>query len=79
MDVKTKSGTTPIPAEHAREMRRLAHDLSNSIEIIVQTSFLLGTVHLEGDAKKWLEMLDSGVSKAIECNQELRDYLRSNS
>ena len=79
MNVKTKSGTAPIPVEHAEEIRRLAHDLSNSMEIIVQTSFLLGTVNLDGEAKKWLEMLDAGVNKAIERNQELRDYIRANS
>ena len=32
-----------IPGRVAVEMRRLAHDLSNALEIIVQTSYLLST------------------------------------
>ena len=38
------TGTPPIPIEHAQEIRRLSHDLSNALEIILQTSYLLGTV-----------------------------------
>ena len=30
-----------IPPEHAREIRRLSHDLSNALEIIVQANYLL--------------------------------------
>ena len=30
-----------IPAEQAKEIRRLSHDLSNALEIIVQANYLL--------------------------------------
>jgi hypothetical protein len=69
----------PIPEEQAQEIRRLSHDLSNALEIILQTSFLLGTVPLDEDAKKWRTMLDNGVQQAAEINRTLRDYIRVNS
>jgi hypothetical protein len=68
-----------IPDQQAKEIRRLSHDLSNALEIILQTSFLLGTVPLDEDAKKWRIMLDSGVQQAAEINKQLREYVRGNS
>jgi len=65
-----------IPEELAVEMRRLAHDLSNALEIIVQTSYLLSTVELKEPATDWLQMLDSGVQKALGLNLELRNYIK---
>jgi hypothetical protein len=77
------TGSTPstldgerIPEELAVEMRRLAHDLSNALEIIVQTSYLLGTVELKEPASDWLKMLESGVGKALELNLALRNYIK---
>ncbi len=69
----------PIPETQAKEIRRLAHDLSNALEIVLQTSFLLGTVPLDEDAKKWRTMLDNGVQQAAEINRQLREYIRGNS
>jgi hypothetical protein len=67
-----------IPEELALEMRTLAHDLSNALEIIVQTSYLLGTVELKEPASDWLRMLDNGVQKALELNLALRSYIKAN-
>ncbi|HEY1745115.1 MAG TPA: hypothetical protein VGG18_18255 [Granulicella sp.] len=67
-----------IPEEVAIEIRRLAHDLSNSLEIIVQTSYLLSMAELKEPASSWLRMLDSGVQKALDLNQELREYVKKN-
>jgi hypothetical protein len=67
-----------IPEEVAIEIRRLAHDLSNSLEIIVQTSYLLSMAELKEPASGWLRMLDSGVQKALGLNQELREYVKKN-
>jgi hypothetical protein len=69
----------PIPESQAKEIRRLSHDLSNALEIVLQTSFLLGTVPLDEDAKKWRTMLDDGVQQAAEINRQLREYIRGNS
>jgi hypothetical protein len=65
-----------IPEDLAVEMRRLAHDLSNALEIIVQTSYLLGTVELKEPASDWLRMLDNGVQKALDLNLALRTYIK---
>jgi hypothetical protein len=70
------SDNESIPEELAVEMRRLAHDLSNALEIIVQTSYLLGTVELKEPASDWLRMLDGGVQKALDLNLELRSYIK---
>jgi hypothetical protein len=67
-----------IPEEVAIEIRRLAHDLSNSLEIIVQTSYLLSMAELKEPASSWLRMLDSGVQKALGLNQELREFVKKN-
>jgi hypothetical protein len=80
---ESNTATTPtlkeggkIPEDLALEMRTLAHDLSNALEIIVQTSYLLGTVDLKEPASDWLQMLDSGVQKAMELNLALRLYIK---
>ncbi len=65
-----------VPAAVGAEVRRLAHDLSNALEIIVQTSYLLSTVGLQEPASDWLGMLDTGVKKALVINQDLRSYLK---
>jgi hypothetical protein len=68
---------TEIPEELAVEVRRLAHDLSNALEIIVQTSFLLSTTEMRAPASDWLRMLDGGVQKALDINLELRNYVKA--
>jgi len=71
-----QSGPQEIPEELALEIRKLAHDLSNALEIIVQTNYLLGTVELKEPASEWLHMLDNGVNKALEINLALRSYIK---
>lgn len=68
-----------IPGESALEIRRLAHDLSNALEIVIQTSYLLGMSKLDESGTQWVKMLDSGVQKAVSINRELREYVRSHS
>lgn len=78
MSEAKKSGSTEkIPDELALEIRKLAHDLSNALEIIVQTSYLLSTADLKPPATDWLRMLDSGVQKALEHNQSLRTCIKT--
>jgi len=71
------AATEAIPEDLAIEIRRFAHDLSNALEIIVQTSYLLTTVELKEPASDWLAMLDSGVVKALQINLELRNYIKT--
>jgi hypothetical protein len=68
-----------IPEDLAVEMRKLAHDLSNALEIIVQTSYLLSTTEMKEPASDWLRMLDGGVQKALDLNIALRNYIKANS
>ena len=77
--MSTTTQPRPIPEEQAKEIRRLSHDLSNALEVVLQTSFLLGMVPLDEDAKKWRAMLDGGVQQAAEINRKLREYVRGNS
>jgi hypothetical protein len=71
------SGSEMIPEDLAIEIRKLAHDLSNALEIIVQTSYLLSTVELKEPATDWLSMLDGGVQKALDINLALREYVKT--
>ena len=71
------ASSSTIPEDLALEIRRIAHDLSNSLEVIVQTSYLLSMAELKEPAAEWLRMLDSGVTKALELNSDLRDYIRA--
>lgn len=68
-----------VPEEPAREIRRLAHDLSNALEIIVQSNYLLGMANLDENAQQWHTMLDQGVQQASNINLQLRDYIRAHS
>jgi hypothetical protein len=65
-----------IPEDLAVEMRKLAHDLSNALEIVVQTSYLLGTTEMKEPASDWLRLLDDGVRKALDLNLALRTYIK---
>lgn len=65
-----------IAPEQAQEIRQLAHDLSNALEVVIQTSYLLGTVELDENARQWRAMLEKGVKQATEINQQLRERLR---
>lgn len=73
------SAVPVLPDAIAAELRRLSHDLSNSLEVIVQTSYLLSLAELKEPAAEWLRMLDTGVSKALELNQSIRNYVREHS
>jgi hypothetical protein len=73
----SQASSEVIPEELALEIRRMAHDLSNALEIIVQTSYLLSTAELKEPASDWLGMLDSGVNKALDINQSLRTYIKA--
>jgi hypothetical protein len=75
----SEDNSEKIPEDIAVEMRRLAHDLSNALEIIVQTSYLISTVELKEPASDWVRLLDSGVQKALDLNLSLRNYIKNNS
>jgi hypothetical protein len=71
------SSAEHIPEDLAVEIRKLAHELSNALEVIVQTSYLLGTLGLKEPGSDWLRMLDNGVRKAMDTNLALRSYVKA--
>jgi hypothetical protein len=71
--------TTKIPIELSKQLRTLAHDLSNSIETIMQASYLLGqAAGLDDTNKKWVELIDNAARDAARINREIREILRNN-
>jgi len=68
-----------IPVEISSKLRALAHDLSNSIETIMQASYLLAQAKLNDDAKKWADLIEKGGRDCAKINREIRDILRANS
>jgi len=68
-----------MTSEDNAKLRTLAHDLSNSIETIMQASYLLAQVSLDDTSKKWLGLLDNATRDAARINREIRDILRAQS
>jgi hypothetical protein len=74
------SNDSKIPPALAEEIRRLSHDLSNALEVIMQTNYLLGmSQDGEDDNAQWREMLERGVAQATQINRQLREFIRANS
>jgi signal transduction histidine kinase len=79
MSAQAKMETTAkIPAEVNTKLRSLAHDLSNSIETIMQASYLLAQMKLDDNARKWSELVDKAARDCAKINREIRDILRAN-
>jgi signal transduction histidine kinase len=68
-----------IPLSISKELRTLAHDLSNSIETIMQATYLLSQIKLDDTNKKWLDLIDQATRDAARINREIREVLRSQS
>ena len=68
-----------IAPELNTRLRALAHDLSNSIETIMQASYLLGQAELKEADKKWLGMVENASRDAARISREMREILRAQS
>ncbi len=68
-----------IPGELAKEIRRLVHDLSNGLEIIIQSSYLLSTSEIPEESRQWIKLLEQGVQQSARINQEIRAYIIAHS
>ncbi|HTV06975.1 MAG TPA: hypothetical protein VME86_16515 [Acidobacteriaceae bacterium] len=76
------AGEQKVPAQIAEQIRRMSHDLSNALELILQTNYLLGMTadgSANADQQKWREMLEQGVTQATQINRQLREYIRAHS
>jgi K+-sensing histidine kinase KdpD len=65
--------------EITAQLRQLAHDLSNSIETVVQASYLLNQRKLDAQSKKWARMIEAAADEAAHINRSIRELLRSQS
>ena len=68
-----------MPNDTVTRLRTLAHDLSNSIETVVQASYLMAQSKLDENNQKWLELIDMAAHEAARINREIREILRSQS
>ncbi|HLX83503.1 MAG TPA: hypothetical protein VKR59_06380 [Terriglobales bacterium] len=65
-----------IPPETAKELRVIAHDLSNSLETIIQACYLLAQEDRPEKSRRWIEMIDQASRDAVKINLKLREVLR---
>jgi hypothetical protein len=63
----------------AKELRTLAHDLSNALETIVQATYLISQAGPPDNQRRWVELIDQASRDAVRINQNLRQLLRSQS
>jgi len=68
-----------IPQDLAKELRTLAHDLSNALETIVQATYLINQSAPPENTRRWAELIDQASKDAVQINQKLRQILRSQS
>jgi hypothetical protein len=68
-----------VPAELAKELRAMAHDLSNALETIVQATYLISQAGPPENTRRWVEMIDQASQEAVKINNKLRQILRSQS
>ena len=63
-------------AETNAEIRKLLHDMNNGLEIIIQATYLIGTLEMKEDGKQWVKLLEQGVDQVAQLNLKLRDLIR---
>lgn len=73
---KTES-MAKIPAEINTKLRSLAHDLSNSVETIMQASYLLAQSNLDENSRKWADLIDKASRDCAKINRDIRDILKA--
>jgi signal transduction histidine kinase len=57
-------------------IRTLSHDLSNSLEAILQAAYLLGQSRVDDEVKRWVQVIDASSQQAASLNREIRKLLR---
>jgi len=73
---KTES-SAKIPPEINTKLRSLAHDLSNSVETIMQASYLLAQFFFFFFFFLWAEMIDQASRDCAKINREIREILKA--
>ena len=70
-----ENSTKPVDA--AANLRALAHDLSNSLETVLQAAYLLQIARLDDQNKKWAQVIDAAARDAARINGEIRKILNA--
>lgn len=73
------SDATKRQDERTRRLRSLAHDLSNSLETIVQAAYLLEQAKLDEKSSKWVKLIDDAAKDAVHLNRQFREILKNSS
>lgn len=74
-----KTSGNQIPTEIAQELRKLAHDLSNSLETIIQATYLITQSGPPESERRWVELIDQASQDAVKINNKLREIMRAHS
>lgn len=75
----SEAQAAPMAQEDVKQFRKVAHDINNALELIVQASYLVNTTSLSEQAKEWMKLLEQGTRQATDLNRQLRDYVLSRS
>ncbi|MGH9643491.1 MAG: hypothetical protein ACRD3Q_13840 [Terriglobales bacterium] len=75
----SKISEEKIPPEIAHELRTLAHDLSNSLETIIQATYLITQSSPPENQRRWVELIDQASQEAVRINSKLREIMRAHS
>jgi len=78
-DAAMEENSRKLPEDVTLHLRALAHDLSNSIETILQAAYLLTQARLDGNTKKWATLIDTAAQDAARINRQIREVLRAQS
>ncbi len=71
--------SSKLPPDTIANLRMLAHDLSNSLETILQAAYLLAESEPQGDSRKWANMIEASARDAARINREIRQILKNQS
>jgi K+-sensing histidine kinase KdpD len=74
---KSKDDLEKEKEKDIERLRALAHDLSNSLEAIMQASYLLSQAKLDAEGKRWAQLLQVSSDEAAKINREIRKRLRA--
>jgi nitrogen-specific signal transduction histidine kinase len=72
-----EAATTAVENQNVKHLRSLAHDLSNSLEAILQACYLLSHAKLDTNSRRWAQLIDTASQDAARTNREMRKALRS--
>ena len=61
-----------LPPELSKELRVLAHDLSNALETIVQATYLVMQASPSEGSRRWVAMIDQASKDAVKLNAKIR-------